>query len=269
MATKQQADEQALVTKQQGNGALTKYEPPAELDGFDKSDVVLPICSLMQPMSQKGGKEGTFYFPDGRELESMRVVVLHMLPTRAVWAPMSEGIGEPLCRSADRKLGWTRYPLRIMEGKAQKEPEAEPTAIQCADCRLGLTNTTFKKTDDGLWCPNGYSLLLADYETAQPFMYFVKGAAMKEVKQKIVSPIIRASQQSGKYEPWLNAYLWTSRLVQETGKKYHTPVIVQDTVLEDVHADYYAGMSAEYRPRAEAQTIEDTPPVTEEQERFA
>jgi len=255
----------ALAPQPEGSTALAPLEDMTELDGFGQSDIVIPVCSLVQPMSQGKGTPGQYGFPDGRSVAEMRVVVVHMMPTRAAWGDISEGIQEPLCRSADRKAGYSRYPERIATGATGEQPLDQGVELSCVDCPLGPTNRTFQKRADGLWCPDGYTLLLADFQTAQPFMFYVKGMAFKEVKAKIVSPTITRSRQSGQYEPWSLSYLWQIKLIEQPGKKYYVPEIMPDGELEPAHAAYYAAMYAELGSRAKAQTLDEPEPAPVEE----
>ena len=101
---------------------------------------------------------------------------------------------------------------------------------------------------------------MADFQKAQPFLYYVKGAAFKEIRAKIVSPTIaRDKQYGGRYDPWYRSYTWTTRHVQEPGKKYHAPIVTPDAELEPEHAAFYAAMYQQLRGRAAAQTIDDVP----------
>ncbi len=180
---------------------------------FGQGDITMPICSLVQQMSQDKGPEGTFHFPDGRNAnkepgkDALEVVVLDIVATRAIWAPVDSGIGAPLCRSADRKMGITVYPTFIESGelkdveKLNPESEEGEQYIVCADCRFGRSATNFEKVD-GLWCPNGYTLLMLDVRTDEPFLYFVKGTQMKSVKQRIVSPALVRFRRTGAAMPW-------------------------------------------------------------------
>ena len=229
---------------------------------FGQGDMAMPICSLGQPMSQ-GKTEGKFSFPDGRSLDDLEVVVLDIVATRAIWAPVDSGIGAPLCRSADRRMGITLYSTFIEHGKREDIEKLTPEGaedeqyIVCADCRFGPSAMNFEKVD-GLWCPNGYTLLMLDVRTDEPFLYFVKGMQMKSVKQRIVSPALVRLRRTGSAMPWAVTYGWQPRIVEEKEKKrkYYVADITIGPDTSDDDRKQYAEMSVALRGRASEQTEE-------------
>ena len=229
---------------------------------FGQQDMTMPICSMGQPMSQ-GKAEGKFSFPDGRSLDDLEVVVLDIVATRAIWAPVDSSIGAPLCRSADRKMGITLYPTFIEQGELKDVEKLNPESaeseqyIVCADCRFGPTAASFEKVD-GLWCPNGYTLLMLDVRTDEPFLYFVKGTQMKSVKQRIVSPALVRFRRTGAAMPWAATYQWKPRIVEEKEKKrkYWVADITVGEDTSDANRERYAEMSLALRGRASEQTEE-------------
>ena len=232
---------------------------PGMSGNFGRQDVSIPICTLTQPMSQDKGVEGRYYFPDGRAVEEMEVVVIGLVATRTAWADIAAGIDGPLCKSTDRATGLTRYPNWIMLGEREATPLEDPVPIDCDKCRLGPSAQTFERDKDGLWCPFGYSLLLADFETAEPSIFFVKGMAFREVQSKLISPALMRYQNTGKADPWRMSYIWGIKLVEEPGKKYYKPVITPGRALEQPHQDFYAEMSSELIERSMKQIREDEP----------
>ncbi len=230
----------------------------------------MPICSISQPMSQDKGEEGHFWFPDGTAVKSMNTVVLDIVATRALWAPVDSGLGAPICRSADRRMGITLYPSFVEKGGDPMElREEEEAYIPCPDCRFGETATKFDKVE-GLWCPFGYTLLMVCAETDEPFLYFVKGMQMKPVKQRIVSPAIVRRNRTGNPAPYTNLLAWTVRLVEEKEKKrkYWVADIAAGKTFSDAEQGSYHEMALNLRGRAAAQT-EELPPDEEGQQPLA
>lgn len=238
---------------------------PGMAGNFSRQDVSLPIMTLTQPMSQDKGVEGRYYFPSGRAVERMEVVVIGLVATRTSWADIKENIDGPLCKSTDRATGLTRYPNWIMLGEREATPLEEPVPIDCDKCRLGPSAQSFERDKDGLWCPFGYSLLLADFETAEPSIFFVKGMAFREVQSKLVSPALMRYQNTGKADPWRMTSIWEIKKVEEPGKKYYKPVITPGRALEQPHQDFYAEMSSELIERSMKQIREDEPQAEQEQ----
>jgi hypothetical protein len=220
--------------------------------------MVMPVCSLVQPMSQDKGEEGKFWFADGTALDSMKTVVLEIVATRALWAPVDSGLGAPICRSADRRMGMTLYRSFIEDsGDPMKLHEEDQAYIPCPDCRFFETARSFEKVDD-LWCPFGYTLLMVHAETDEPFLYFVKGMQMKPVKQRIVSPALLRIKKTGKATPYANVQEWRARLVEEKEKKrkYWVADIMSGDALSDAEQESYREMSISLRGRA-AEQIEE------------
>jgi hypothetical protein len=258
------------VTKQENGQAVAIPTDGADgLSGeFGEQDVTIPVCSLTQPMSQDRGPEGTFYFPDGRNSskeigeDALDVAVLDIVATRTLWGPVDSGIGAPVCRSGDRKMGLTNYPEFVSEAADLMEvlPHDDPTYVVCSECRFGPSAADFEKID-GMWCPFGYTLLMANVETGEPFLYFIKGSQMKTVKKVIVSPTLMRWNQTGAARPWLTHYRWTPRHVQEKEKKrnYWVADITAVGEFEEKSQEKYAALSAKHRGRASEQTFEAEP----------
>ncbi len=254
------------VTKQEENGRALAIPTGgvAGLSGeFNQRDIALPVCSLAQPMSQDKGPEGKFSWPDGRSVDQMTVVVLDIVATRALWSPIDWDVGEPICRSSDRLDGLTKYAniVTAEKPKAGDIREADPIIISCAECPHFKDATTFP--DQELRCMYGYTLLLVEREgDGLPFLYFVKGSAVKVIKQRIVSPALMRLRVNKPAEPWAQPSGWTIVLKQEKQRKWYVPEIMPLEPLGEEEKDLYATMSAEFSGRASQQTLEDEP-VTE------
>lgn len=256
------------VAQRESTAIVPEGAGAAGLSGeFGQQDIVLPICSLSQPMSQDKGPEGHFFFADGTSLEEMDVVVLDVVATKGLWLPIDdESAGEgPLCRSADRVMGLTSNPERVLGKDAMRAlditDDGKPTYLICKDCRYHASATTFGRDEKGLWCPNGYTLLMYERNLKQQFIYFVRGSAVKPVKQRIVSPALIRFRQSGVAAPWANPFEWKPKEVTEGKKKWWAPEIAPLEAFGEVEADFYGDMSAELSGRAAQQSVEDPAPA--------
>jgi hypothetical protein len=261
--TEAKTEETAVVPRDNGAGGLTVPSAGAAgLSGeFGQSDITLPICSLVQPMSQEKGDEGRFWFPDGRSLDGMTTVVLDIVATRALWAPIGEGMNGPLCRSGNRKEGLTNFPGRVLEGDLPPNMKPEEQAyIPCETCPHFADATTFEAGDKSPRCRYGYTLLMYETEQEFPFLFFVKGMAVKPVKMRIVSPALMRYKRAGLAEPWANGFEWTAHKVEQPGRKYWVPDIAPLDAFDADGRAYYAALSAELSGRASAQSFEDEPP---------
>ena len=155
--------------------------PPEDLGlvgEYDESDFTVPGWFLVQPTSTEfeGVKAGTFATKDGRTAETLRVVILRMAATRALW-PREMGEGRrPLCASNDRIEGrpFGEFKPYVPDGGK----------IFCREC---------PHYDDTPWngdagCYKGYAILfvLID-EDDEPGVIRVKGTSVGPVKQKVLS----------------------------------------------------------------------------------
>ena len=230
------------VTKSEERGVTTQEDNIVGLSGmFGQGDIATPSCSLVQPMSQDKGAAGTYYL-DGRNLDTLEVAVLHIAGTRTLWADISSGIGAPVCKSNDRRQGYTSYGEYILNGAelvASSDSELdESTQVSCASCRFGPTNE-WGVEEDGLSCKFGYTLLLANImDNDEPFLYYVKGAQMNSVMRRIVSPTL-----ARKGRPWVTRYQFTPRLVEEPGKKYWVSDITAIAEFDEDSQALYASMA--------------------------
>jgi len=239
------------LATQDDQRAVTEYrEPPAGLSGeFDQSDIVLPVCSLTQPMSKDKGQEGHFWFPDGTALDKMEVAVLDIIATRGLWATVESGLGL-LCKSIDRMSGTAARPDLVLNDPDQG---TDQMAIICSQCP--------HYEDDKNWvkggCRFGYTLLCWDVSRETPFLYFVKGTGVKPVKQRIVSPVLIRYRQTGIAEPWRTVFSFEPQKVQDAKYKYYVPAIAPVYEADDEARAIYAEKSAELRSRAARQSYED------------
>ena len=153
---------------------------------FDESDFVIPAWFLVQPTSQDfpDAEPGQFATRDGRKADSLKVVVLRIAATRALW-PKEMGEGRrPLCASNDRVQG---RPFGDFEpydswGKAEHQDE-----IRCQDCGHYNDNPWDDESGkDG--CYKGYAILMALVDDDdEPAVIRIKGTSMSPVKQKLLS----------------------------------------------------------------------------------
>lgn len=228
------------VTKREERGVTTQEDNIVGLSGmFGQGDVATPSCSLVQPMSQDKGAAGTYYL-DGRNLDTLEVAVLHIAGTRTLWADIGAGIGAPVCKSNDRRLGYTTYEQFVVSGGdlIADDSDAESTQLSCASCRFEPTNE-WGVEEDGLSCKFGYTLLLANVlDNDEPFLYYVKGAQMNSVMRRIVSPTL-----ARKGRPWVTRYQFKPRLVEETGKKYWVSDITAIAEFDEDSQVLYASMA--------------------------
>ena len=241
MTTKTDASEQTELTPvDETPTAVAEYTGPSGFAGEpDASDKIIPVCSLVQPMSQDKGEAGRYSFPSGESLIGLDAVVLQIGFTRALWLPIEEQPTGPLCNSNDRLLGRTSDAARVTGSSALGSEEE--MYLPCAECRYKPTAKSFEKID-GLWCPFSYTLLMYERHLGLPFLYFIKGTATSVIKKAIVSPALYHRDDTGRDEPWLKPYFWTIKLIEQPGRKYYSPVIEAGEDFTDEEVERYAAM---------------------------
>ena len=217
---------------------------------FDQGDVALPMCAITQPTSaEERGDPGKFWFNDGHSVDAMETVVLDIIGTRTLWAPKGKSsIDGVVCRSSDRRDGIARYPSVVLSKEPAKEKvgELDTKFIACNLCPH--FNDDQYGSDDYL-CKKGYTLLMADSTTNEVFLYYVKGAAMKPVTTRVVSPAIARVKRGEPAAPWLTPFRWTIRSVQNKKGKFYVPDVVPATPLGEEDAAFYASLSASMSSR--------------------
>lgn len=146
---------------------------------YDESDWVIPAWFLVQPTSTEfeDAKPGQFATRDGRVEDSLKVVVLRIAATRALW-PKEMGEGRrPLCASNDRVHG------RPFDAFSPYDTPI-PDEYRCEDC---------PHYEDNPWegeagCYKGYAILMALVDSDdEPAVIRIKGTSMAPIKQKLLS----------------------------------------------------------------------------------
>lgn len=250
-----------LTVQQQAQVPSLGIEEEVGLHGdFDQGDLALPICAITQPTSaEERGEPGLFWFNDGHAVPEMDSVVLDILSTRTMWAPKGKGqVDGILCRSNNRREGNARYPTIVLGKEMAKRmgvsDDGMPMIIPCGHCPH--YNDDQFASDDYL-CKKGYTLLMVDLETGAPFLYFVKGSAVKGVVRTIVSPAVMRKQRGQPAAPWTTPYHWSTIKTENTKGKFYVPQITPLPPLRDEEAAYYAQMSASMSGRAAEQMDEE------------
>ena len=254
----------AAVAKQEGNGReLVVPDGDDGLSGeMGSQDLIVPTCSLVQPMSsQDKGERGKFYFSEGMALDELNVAVLRIAFTRTMWSDIDEdiqGLNGPICKSVDRLVGLTNLPEFVTGAAVLREvlPHEDKTDLNCATCRFKET-ANFGVEVDNLRCRWTYTLLMVDIETRDPFLYFVHGMQMRSVLRNIITPARKRREKTGNGQPWLNAYHWKPRMVEEK-RNYTVDITTGDQFGEEDLAEF-AAMSAELRRHAEQASQDDEP----------
>jgi hypothetical protein len=242
----------ALAPTNGANLPALSGQPDGMSGAFDQGDLKLPTCSLVQPMSQDRGAAGGFWFDqEGRNAETFTAVVLNIIGTAAMWEPIGSETKGPVCKSIDRVMGLTNKPSVVLS----KAMEDNPLYLECARCPHHADWEIMKSGP--LHCGKGFTLLMCDTETQEPFLYYVKGTQFSPVRDRIVSPALIRRKRYGNAEPWLTPFTWGAREVVQPGKKYWVPVITMEKPLDAEQRAFYADLSAQMAGKAELQAIEE------------
>src|SRR3990167_4536996 len=116
--------EETALTERPEHGLALPSDGVGMSGEFDRDDVLLPTCTLVQPTSKSTkGEQGKFCFQDGQMLDEMQIVVLRIAATRSLWEDMATGgTGEgPVCRSDDRKVGYTERPSLVLDDATETD----------------------------------------------------------------------------------------------------------------------------------------------------
>lgn len=257
---------QELVKHEPSVPSLGVQEEPGLHGEFDQGDIALPICAITQPTSaEERGEAGLFWFNDGRSVAEMDTVVLDILSTRTLWAPRGKGnIDGILCRSNNRREGNMRYPTVVLGKERAKAlgiaDDSQPAIMVCAECPH-YNDDQFASSD--YLCKKGFTLLMVDRDTETPFLFFVKGAAMRVVIRSVVSPTVMRVKRNQPAAPWTTPYHWSTLKTENAKGKFWVPQITPLPPLSDEDAAYYAEMSVSMAGRAAEQLDEEDLGVTD------
>lgn len=229
---------------------------------FDQDDLAVPIVTLVQPITKEKGdaQVGEFLFPDGRHFNTLDAVTLGVAATRSLMGniDLDEGV---ICSSNDRRIGNTDNPLKVLgeEEFAARGIENASTMLPCEGC-THYDDDQYSNAD--YLCKKGYMLTLYEVEHQFPFLYRVRGAAMKEIVNKLVGPMLLHAQKTGKPEPWRFIYHWEGREVKSKFL-YWTPTLYIDPEtghLDEEQQDRYRSLAESYTGRTQQSVDENAAP---------
>jgi len=215
---------------------------------FDESDFVIPGWFLVQPSSQDfpDAKAGQFATRDGRVADSLKVVVLRIAATRALW-PKEMGEGRrPLCASNDRVHG---RPFGDTDGGE----------VLCQDC--GHYSDNPWDGEDG--CYKGYAILMALIDSDdEPAVIRIKGTSMAPVRQKLLSHF---QPRPGRVPMpvWAKKFEFTSEKGENVKGKFY--IIIPKLIGATGNPDHYRDL-ARHLAGVSVEAVEEEPPFEEEEQ---
>ena len=248
-----------VAKRDSGAGALAL--PDGYMDafpeGYEDSDHVLPVFSIVQPTSQPDkkalGKEGTFVSRGGTNYATIRFVLIWMQYTRAKQRPYDGDGPMFFCRSDDRRLGETENPGAFLDAAWLKDKGVvpnEPTTIPCESCPL--FEDEIKRVKDG--CRHGYTLRGWDLDAQRPFAYFVRGTAMSQWRAVIADKVTPRTRADGTIilpeHPFWFAELEFTTVHRREGGSWYVPVPRVVREFDDAEMAEYASMAPVVRKAA-------------------
>ncbi len=221
-----------------------------------QEDMVTPTCSIVQPTSSSDrGEAGQYFFSEAGAVADFEAVVLDVAFTRTLWPPIEEGEGQPACRSADREMGLTNNPSKVLGKKVAAEQgmkDGETAFIPCDDCPHANDD---KFARDAWLCKPGFALLLHNEYGVS--IFFVKGTAINAVRRTIVSPALRRITQGKAAAPFSALFRFSLTLREDGAQKYYVPEISTVRLLEGNELAEYAEIASTFRGRISDQAAAD------------
>ena len=244
------------VAEREEAGLPATMSPDPGMTGVpDESDVITPMCSIVQPSSgSERGEAGSYWWSGGLNAETFEAVVLHLNFTRTLWAPKASGMSTPVCRSADREKGWTRVPQVVASGKPGREdttPIEDALDLDCNACQHYEDDSY----GGGDWlCTKGQTLLLYNHEQG-PFIFYVKGTAVGPVRRAIISPALLRHKQGRPANLCGTRWAWGLSKTENDKGKFYVPTVAVSEVLDLAAVAEHEGIAAEMRGSVSEQMV--------------
>ena len=235
-------------------------------EGYDETDHVLPVMSIIQPTSGPDkkalGEEGQFVARDGTAYDALHFVLMSVGYPRGIkdeyQGPNAEG-SMWLCYSDQRRLG---YPKDVKAVFGDKDPDFQydeqgREVIECRKCPHFADEKNWVKPEDG-GCRYGNILRGWDLEANRPFAYFVSGSAVSPIRAAIIDRVTPRKGANGQL--FVEKLFWWAELELTTTMKqgkgaYYVPVV---RIVKELSAEEQAKYASRYGTVREAKIEEPT-----------
>lgn len=198
----------SLVPTNQG------MEPQGMTGGIDPSDFSIPYVTLVQASSdavkQRTAQAGAFMSSDGEVSDYIEFVPLHIQNVRDFYDKDAQ---KNVCGSRDRITG---YPSDANFFKNYGNLDiTEGTPLSCRECPFFDYAPSPK-----LACNKGYVVTCYDLTTEQPFMYRVRGTAVRPFRDRFIGAVAM-----GRSVPWARSFTMTSELKSNGPNSWFAPML--------------------------------------------
>lgn len=214
-------------------------------EGFDQSDFAIPYVSLLQsnaePVKQRKAMAGSFQASDGETFDAINMVPLHVQPVRDFYDKEGQ---KSICGSNDRITGYPRdKTFFAVNGNVGVEENAP---LACRDC-------PFYEWAPGpkLACLKGYVVTCYNLDRETPFMYRVRGTAVRPFKNAFVG----AYAMRG-IPPWSRQYEVTTALTSYAGNSWFIPVLKPTKGFDKTELAQWADYAAGFATKAQAEHVD-------------
>lgn len=230
---------------EQTRAVSTEVAPEGTSGEYDQSDYSIPYVSLVQASSeavkQRTAQPGAFLSSDGEQADVINMIPLHIRFVRDCYDKQNQ---KNICGSMDRVTGYPRDASVFRTNGDLDVVEGEPLA--CRTC-------PFYEQPAGpkLACLKGYVVLMYDLDRDAPFLFRVRGTAVRPFRDRIVGAVAQRG-----VKPWARQFQMTSKLVSGGGNSWFVPELkpTKGLTADEMQgwADYAAGMV----PPTQAETVD-------------
>ena len=201
---------------------------------FDESDYTIPWVKRIQASAEevktKVASPGEFLHSEAGAMESINFVPLHVQATRDFY---DADAGKNICSSQDRITGWPNDKRHFEDYGVEVNG-----ALACADCPFNNMPQWEKKA-----CKKGYTITGYDVDSESPFLFRVKGAAVREFQNRFVG-----AYAMGRTMPWARQYEMTAVLKRNEGNSWFGPSLQPTKSNDESEQQFYQAMAEGYGP---------------------
>ena len=231
---------------------ITPYEGVSGVTGeYDPSDFAIPYVSIVQASSDavknRVASAGAFLGTDGEQADAILFVPLHIRFVRDFYDKQAQ---QNICSSNDRVIGYPRDLTFFRTHGNLDIPEGD--SLACNQCPFQERPISAK-----LACNKGYVVTCYDLEKEQPFMFRVRGTAVRPFRDRFIGAVAM-----GRTKPWARSFEMTAKLIQGGGNSWFAPELKPtegfDKEKQAEWEAYAGGIVAPSAP-TEAVTYDDLP----------
>lgn len=215
--------------------SIASYAPTGISGEVDASDFSIPYVSLVQASSdavkQRTAQAGSFLSTDGQTFDAIDFVPLHIQAVRDFY---DSAKGLNICGSHDRITG---YPRDLESFRLLGNIDVtEGVPMLCREC-------PFYDFAPGprLSCAKGYVVTAYNLTTDEPFMYRVRGTAVRPFRDRFVGAVAM-----GRSVPWARSYQMSAQLKSNGPNSWFVPTLEPIQGFDEETRSGWAQMAAQF-----------------------